>query len=94
MSRQVSLDDAKARLPQLLEDVARGEEIVITKDGEPLATLKAVPAPEKPPEGKRVLGQLKGQVWLTPDFDEADAEIERLFYEGDLNDPASEFKHK
>lgn len=94
MSRQVSLDEAKARLPQLLDDVARGEEIVITKDGEPLATLKAVPVQPKAPEGKRVFGQLKGQVWLTPDFDDPDPEFERLFYEGDLNDPPVGFKHK
>lgn len=73
MSRQVSLDEAKAQLSQLLEDVARGEDIVITKDGEPLAKLEPLPATEKPPEGKRMLGQLKGQVWLAPDFDEADA---------------------
>ena len=98
MSRQVTLNEAKARLAQLVEDAARGEEIVIAKNGKPLVKIiSAVPAeaavPPRPKEPRK-LGQLKGKVGLAPDFDAADAEIEKLFYEGDLNDPPAEFKRE
>lgn len=98
MSRQVSLNEAKTKLSQLVEDAARGEEIVIAKNGKPLVKLvPAVPANAAAPpvvKGKRKLGQLRGKVWLAPDFDAYDAEIEKLFYEGDLNDPPAEFKRE
>ena len=35
----VSLHDAQTRLPQLISDMTPGEQIVIAKDGEPVATL-------------------------------------------------------
>jgi len=91
MTRQVNLYEAKTQLSQLVEDAAKGEEIIIAKNGEPMAVLKPLPKPE---QGKRVLGQLKGLVGLGPDFDAADEEIERLFYEGDLNEPPVPFKHE
>lgn len=40
---QVGAYEAKTRLPQLLERVARGEEIIITKHGVPVATLTPIP---------------------------------------------------
>jgi prevent-host-death family protein len=89
MTRQVNLYEAKTNLSQLVEDAAKGEEIIIAKNGKPMVKLVAA-APEQKPKPRK-FGQLKGQVWLGPDFDAADAEIESLFYEGDLNDPASEF---
>ena len=92
MTRQVNLYEAKTKLSQLVEDAARGEEIIIAKNGKPMVKLVAA-TPETKPE-KRKLGQLKGKVWLAPDFDAADSEIERLFYEGDLNDPPVPFKHE
>jgi prevent-host-death family protein len=39
----VGLFDAKTRLSALLERVARGEEITITKHGTPIAVLAPVP---------------------------------------------------
>ncbi len=35
------------------------------------------------PSPTRQGGQLKGQIWMSPDFDAPDPELERLFYEGD-----------
>ena len=40
----IQSSDAKARLPEYLDDVERGEVIVITRHGKPVAHL--VPAPE------------------------------------------------
>jgi prevent-host-death family protein len=92
MTRQVNLYEAKTNLSQLVEDAAKGEEIVIAKNGKPMVKLVAATRDAKPQ--KRVFGQLKGLVGLGPDFDAADEEIERLFYEGDLNDPSVPFKHE
>ncbi|PYR68227.1 MAG: type II toxin-antitoxin system prevent-host-death family antitoxin [Acidobacteria bacterium] len=53
-------------MSRLLERVAGGEEIVIAKAGKPVARL--VPAVV---QGKRLLGQDKGQVFIADDFDAA-----------------------
>jgi prevent-host-death family protein len=37
--REVQASDAKAHLPQLLDDVERGETIVITRHGRPIARI-------------------------------------------------------
>ena len=92
MTRQVTLNEAKAKLAQLVEDAARGEEIVIAKHGKPLVKLvPAVPANAAVPlaaKGKRKLGQLAHLVdpndkrtdddWWR-DWKALDAEIERDF---------------
>lgn len=44
---QVGTYEAKTRLSQLLEQVAKGEEIIITKHGVPVAVLGPVPACRK-----------------------------------------------
>ena len=49
---QVGADEAKTHLPRLLERVAKGERITITKDGRPVAVL--VPAAE----GARPLAEM------------------------------------
>jgi prevent-host-death family protein len=42
--RQVGIFEAKTHLSQLLDDVERGEEIVVTRRGKPIAHI--VPAPD------------------------------------------------
>jgi prevent-host-death family protein len=51
--------EAKTHLPQLLDRVAKGEEIMITKHGKPVARL--VPAsPARPkPDVRQVIEELK-----------------------------------
>ena len=39
MAREVQASDAKTHLPQLLDDVERGETIVITRHGRPIARI-------------------------------------------------------
>ena len=39
MTREVRASEAKTHLPQLLDEVERGETIVITRDGRPIARL-------------------------------------------------------
>lgn len=40
-----TLDQTRAELPQLLERVLRGEEVVITQLGQPVARLTSLPTP-------------------------------------------------
>lgn len=37
--REIQASDAKARLPQLLDDVERGETLIITRHGRPIARI-------------------------------------------------------
>ena len=62
----VSVADAKNRLSELLRSVEEGEEIVITRNGKPVAQLTA------PPARRRVVrfGTMRGQVVLKPGWDD------------------------
>jgi prevent-host-death family protein len=57
--KSVGSFEAKTHLSQLLDQVARGEEITITKHGKPVARL--VPAaPTKPaPDVKQVIAEMR-----------------------------------
>lgn len=66
MAATYNLYDAKMRLSELVDRAASGEEIVIAKNGRPLARLGPIPA-EK---ASRVPGGWEGQVWIADDFDE------------------------
>ncbi len=52
----MNLYEAKTQLSQLVEDAARGEEIIIAKNGKPMAKLVVVTAADEKPK-KRVGGQ-------------------------------------
>ena len=76
MDDQITIHAAKARLSSLLRRVEAGEEIVITRRGQPVARLVPVP---RAPNGKRQPGRLKGQVALDDAFWEplSDEELKR-----------------
>ena len=61
--KSVNVHEAKTHLSRLLERVERGEEVVISRAGTPVAKLVAIPAT------KRVLGADRGRVRIAPDFD-------------------------
>jgi prevent-host-death family protein len=74
---EVSIHEAKIHLSRLLERVATGEEVIITKGGKPLAKL--VPAETLPQN--RWLGSAKGEFTVPDDFnDPLPKEIEDLFW--------------
>ncbi len=64
--KQVNVHRAKTELSKLLAEVEQGEEIIIARDGVPVAKLVPIPKP-----GKRRLrtGDWNGQIWMAPDFD-------------------------
>jgi len=63
--RQVNIHEAKTHLSQLVEEVARGNEIVIAKAGKPVARLVAVDSDSTP----RPRGLLAGKIWIADNFD-------------------------
>jgi prevent-host-death family protein len=78
---QVNIHEAKTHLSRLVEDAARGEEIVIAKAGKPIARLVALT--EK--KAVRKPGALKGKIRISPDFDAPLSREElALWYEGEI----------
>jgi prevent-host-death family protein len=75
MSEAVTVTEAKTQLSSLIERVTGGEEIVIRRGQRPVAKIVAYTAEARP----RKPGALRGQIWMSDDFDEPDEEIERLF---------------
>lgn len=74
----VSIAEAKNRLPELIRAVEDGEEVVITRHGKPVAQIAPPPA-----ERRRVrLGGMKDRIVLLPGWD-APVDLDR-FSEGDL----------
>jgi prevent-host-death family protein len=73
---QVEIHEAKAHLSQLVERALDGEEIILTRDGEPAVRL----VPERRPGGFASLaGVWQGRVRIAEDFDELPDDIaERL----------------
>ncbi len=58
------MHEAKTRLSHLVERAEKGEEVIIARAGEPVARI--VPIRKA---GKRRLGQWKGRVRMSSDFD-------------------------
>ena len=61
-----NIHEAKSQLSRLIEEMERGETVIIAKAGKPVAQL----GPLRAPGAKRVRGVLKGQIKLGPEFDE------------------------
>jgi prevent-host-death family protein len=84
MSETVTVTEAKTQLSSLIARVTDGEEIVIRRGQHPVAKIIRY---DDPP-ARRQMGDLKGKIWMSDDFDEPDEEIERLF--GTWIDPAAD----
>jgi len=61
----VNIHAAKTHLSRLVERAASGEEIIIAKNGKPVAKLVAYTEEAAP----RVPGSMVGQIWISDDFD-------------------------
>lgn len=66
MAVQVNVPEAKAKLSELMERAAAGEDIVVARAGEPRVRLVPIAERTQP----RQFGQLKGKIWYGPDFDD------------------------
>ena len=78
---QVNVLEAKNNLSRLLHMLESGEEdqIIISRNGEPVAQLTLMPKPEK----KSIIGIAKGEFSWPEDIHYLDDEISEMFY-GDL----------
>jgi prevent-host-death family protein len=72
MSEVINMHEAKTTLSRLVARALAGEDVVIGRNGTPLVRL--VPVPRQ--AGPRIPGRLKGQIWISPDFELTDEEID------------------
>lgn len=71
MKKPISLYEAKTHLSSLVDQAAEGEEIIISKNGIPLAKLVAYPAAKR---ARRPANAGKVS-YIAPDFDALDSEL-------------------
>jgi prevent-host-death family protein len=73
---KVNMHEAKSQLSRLVEAACRGEEVIVSRRGVP--AVKLVPVGKA--KGKRILDQARGQVKMSPDFDQpmTDAELDEF----------------
>ena len=78
---QVNMLEAKNALSRLVAAAERGEDVILARDGKPVAKIIHYQAPQvKPP------GAWKGKVHISPDWDspETNAEVAALLEESAL----------
>ena len=61
----VNIYDAKTRLSQLVDRAASGEDVIVSRNGKPLARITRLVQPKR----KINFGLLKGKVTVRADFD-------------------------
>lgn len=61
----VTIHEAKTHLSRLIRKVLKGEEVVIARGKMPVARLMPLPGFS----GKRAVGDLKGKITISEDFD-------------------------
>lgn len=59
----VNVHEAKTHLSKLLERVEAGEEIILARNGKPVARLVPMRRVRRRPGG------MKGRIWISEDFD-------------------------
>ena len=72
MKNVVNMHDAKSSLSRLVKRAAAGEEILIAKNGKPVARLTAV----APTNDRSLIGAFAGKIHIANDFDVLPAEFE------------------
>lgn len=65
--RKIELKEAQKRLPELIEEAARGEDVVISQGDGAAFRLIPIIEPERRP---RRFGTAKGLIHMADDFDE------------------------
>ena len=75
MAKIVNMHEAKTQLSRLVAEVLTGEEVVIARNGVPVAKLVAIDDARP----RREPGAWKGRVWMSDDFDELPPELLAAF---------------
>ena len=74
--REIQASETKTHLLQILDEVERGETVIITRHGRPIALLTRPPATAPGPK----LGTLRGKIRYNPGWDDpmTDEEFEEF----------------
>ena len=70
-----NISQAKAQLSALIEEVQKGNEVILAKAGKPVARIVAY----RCPSGPRTPGSMAGKIWIAPDFDTLPDDIADAF---------------
>lgn len=70
-----NISQAKAELSALIEEVLKGNEVILAKAGKPVARLVAYRGPSQP----RKPGCMAGGISIAPDFDSLPDDIAEAF---------------
>jgi prevent-host-death family protein len=73
---QVGMHEAKTRLSQLVERAEAGEEVIIARNGKPVARLVAIEAAGSLAAAH---GALRGQIEIAEDFDDLPEDVADAF---------------
>ena len=66
-----TVTEAKAHLSAILERVSRGEQVIISRAGKPIAILK----PYSAEQHTRIPGALRGKIKIADDFNELPSDM-------------------
>jgi prevent-host-death family protein len=75
----VNIYQAKTQLSKLVDLASSGTDIVIARNGKPVARLTTLDTPKKKP---LVYGLLEGKGWIADDFDAPLPEEIQKYFEG------------
>ena len=90
-SKQYNIHEAKTQFSKLIEAVERGEEVIIARDGRPVAKLSAVQQHKR----EYKFGLTAGQFTIPPDFDAPLPEsVLSEFYDSPLFPPKGRSRSK
>ena len=64
--KNIDINQAKQQLPELIEQAVSGDEVIITKSGQPIVKLVAITKHRR----KRLFGSARGLIKISNDFDE------------------------
>lgn len=70
-----NISQAKAELSALIEEVLKGNEVLLAKSGKPVVRM----VPHHGPAGPRKPGSMAGEIHISADFDELPADIGAAF---------------
>jgi prevent-host-death family protein len=81
MMIEVNIHEAKTHLSRLLQKVAAGEIVVISRAGVPVAQLVSTESPAR----KRTLGEDVGKGWVADDFKAALPDDLQAAFDGEID---------
>ncbi len=81
-----NIAQAKAELSALVEEVQKGNEVILAKAGKPVARIVKYSGAAQP----RTPGSMAGEIWIAPDFDTLPDDMAEAF---GMPGPPPEQKH-